>query len=66
LNAARSSEMLKVIHLKYYKHFKKLFSRAIWADKKGLLSGRLASKKIEFLNNIVIVDLSFEFSIQLP
>ena len=32
----------KVIHPKYYKHLKKLLSTAIWADKNGLVSARIA------------------------
>ena len=33
---------VKVIHPKYYNIWKKLLSTAIWADKNGLVSGRIA------------------------
>ena len=50
------SAIFKGIHPKYYKHLKKVLSKAIWADKKWAVSGRLActSSKTEILNKIGI------------
>jgi hypothetical protein len=58
----------QVIHPKYYKHMKKVLTKAIWADKNELVSGRLActSSKTEILLNkirISILILSFQVSL---
>jgi len=46
----------KVTLPKYYKHLKKVLTKAIWTDKNGLVSGKLActSSKTEILNKIGI------------
>ena len=58
---------LKVMHPKYYKHLKKVLTKAIWADKNGLVSGRLActSSKTEIFNKIRIQILILNFQVNL-